>query len=72
VLVVEDVTVESGPGLRFLRDLGHAAAGTSNGREALERLAAEPFDLCSWTCSCPRWDGFEIAAAARGEAPLAG
>src|SRR5512138_1927882 len=44
---------------------GHAAAGAGGGREALARLAAEPFDVVVTDLRMPEVDGLAVLRAAR-------
>lgn len=60
VLVVDDMST-----LRFMlsqhvKQLGHEVSGAANGREALERLRAEPFDLVLLDVLMPEMDGHAV------------
>ncbi|MGA2118737.1 MAG: response regulator [Bryobacteraceae bacterium] len=44
---------------------GHSVEVEGNGREALQRLALEPFDLLLTDMQMPELDGFEVTAAIR-------
>lgn len=65
VLVVEDHPTAMAMMVWRLQQLGvkHAAAG--NGREALERMAAEPFDLVITDCRMPVMDGYAFTRVLR-------
>jgi two-component system CheB/CheR fusion protein len=69
VLVVEDDRVNRLLVDTYLRKRGHAVATAENGYEALEALAAEPFDLVLMDVRMPDLDGEEaVRAIRRGEA----
>jgi two-component system response regulator FlrC len=54
----------------MLRPDGHTVVTAEAGEEALERLAAEPFDLViSDVGMGPRMNGWELAAEVRGRHP---
>lgn len=60
VLVVDDEPALAwGIGL-VLQDEGYAVVTASNGREALERLAAGPVDLVITDLMMPTMNGFEL------------
>ena len=50
---------------RLLEKHGHNVATTANGREALERLENESFDLVLMDVQMPEIDGFEATAMIR-------
>ena len=65
VLVVDDE-----PGLRqslglLLSDAGYAVSAESDGRRALERALAEPFDLVLCDVRMPEMDGLTFLRAYR-------
>ena len=58
VLIVEDNPVNQRVAQRMCRKLEIDAAVVGNGKEAIERLAAEPFDAVLMDCQMPVMDGF--------------
>jgi signal transduction histidine kinase/CheY-like chemotaxis protein len=71
VLVVEDNRVNQVVVRRLLEVLGHEVALAGDGAEALERCAAERFDVVLMDCHMPVMDGFSATEAlrARGFTP---
>jgi hypothetical protein len=65
ILLVEDNEVNRQVFLRQLERLGYRAEYASDGREALERIAKEGFDLVFMDCQMPVMDGFQSARAIR-------
>jgi signal transduction histidine kinase/CheY-like chemotaxis protein len=65
VLVAEDNPVNQKLAVRLLEKRGYAAVVVEDGREAVERLDAEPFDLVLLDVQMPGMDGFEAAAEIR-------
>ncbi|WGS47726.1 response regulator (plasmid) [Burkholderia sp. JSH-S8] len=59
VLLVEDNPVNQQIALAMLEDTGYVVEVAENGREALERLAADRFDVVLMDCQMPLMDGFE-------------
>ena len=62
--------VEDDPSIREVTAIGLRSAGftittASDGREGLDRFAAEPFDLVLLDVMLPRLDGLEVARAIR-------
>lgn len=66
VLVVDDVKFISKMLSELFARVGHDVEVATNGREALERIEAEPPDLVVLDVSMPELDGFEVASAIKG------
>jgi adenylate cyclase len=60
VLVVDDDPVNRGLLTRFLEQDGYRVDTASDGRQALERLGADPFDLVLLDIVMPNMDGYEV------------
>jgi signal transduction histidine kinase/CheY-like chemotaxis protein len=65
VLVAEDNIVNQRVAMKLLTRRGHAVTVANNGREALDALAREPFDLVLMDVQMPELGGFEATAAIR-------
>ena len=65
VLVAEDNTVNQLLAKRLLEKRGHRVTMTMNGREALETLAKDRFDLVLMDLQMPEMDGFQATLALR-------
>ena len=67
VLVAEDNAVNQRLARRLLEKRGHQVVVASNGREALEAIAINTFDLVLMDVQMPELDGFEATAALRAK-----
>ncbi len=65
ILLAEDNAVNQRLTSRLLEKQGHQVVVAANGREALERLEHESFDLVLMDIQMPEVDGFEATAAIR-------
>jgi signal transduction histidine kinase/CheY-like chemotaxis protein len=72
ILLAEDNVVNQVLASRLLERRGHSVVVASNGREALEELEKQKFDLVVMDVSMPEMDGFEAAAAIRGKEGVTG
>jgi CheY-like chemotaxis protein len=65
VLLAEDNRVNQKLACRLMEKGGHRVVVAANGREALEALNKQRFDLVVMDVSMPEMDGFEAVAAIR-------
>jgi CheY-like chemotaxis protein len=70
ILVVDDNEVNRDMLARRLRRLGYTVVLAENGREALERLAAEPFDVVLLDIMMPVMNGYEVLGRMRASLRL--
>jgi two-component system, sensor histidine kinase and response regulator len=65
ILLVEDVAVNQMLAVRILEKAGHRVVVAENGREGLEALAGQSFDVVLMDVQMPEMDGFEAAMTIR-------
>ncbi len=69
-LVVDDSGLNRIKLSRSLEDQGHAVKAVEDGRQALDVLAEEPFDVVLLDIEMPILDGYEVLAAMKADARL--
>jgi|SRR4051794_17691352 len=65
ILLVEDNLINQKLAARLLEKAGHVVTIAANGKEAVDQVAARPFDLVLMDVQMPEMDGFEATQAIR-------
>jgi CheY-like chemotaxis protein len=65
ILLAEDNLVNQRVAVAILEKAGHRVTVASNGRQALDRWTAQPFDLILMDVQMPEIDGLEATAVIR-------
>ena len=65
ILVAEDDSTSRLVALTILERMGFQADGVTNGREALEALRDNPYDLVLMDCQMPEMNGYQAASLVR-------
>ncbi len=70
LLVVDDVEANRDLLARRLRQMGHVVETAAGGREALDRIRGESFDLVLLDVMMPEVDGYQVLEALHGDEAL--
>src|SRR5215472_10166092 len=70
LLVVDDNSMNRIMLSRYISKLGYQAALAENGRQALDKLQTEPFDLVLLDVEMPEMDGYQVLAQLKATARL--
>jgi signal transduction histidine kinase/ActR/RegA family two-component response regulator len=69
ILLAEDNPVNQKLAVRLIEKSGHSVVAVNNGREALNAVDRQPFDLVLMDISMPEMDGLEATALLRSKYP---
>jgi CheY-like chemotaxis protein len=72
ILLAEDIEINQQLVIRILEKRGHHVTVAQNGKEVLDALERQSFDLILMDVRMPEMDGFEATAAIRKKESLAG
>jgi signal transduction histidine kinase/ActR/RegA family two-component response regulator len=72
ILLAEDNPVNQKLAVRLIEKRGHSVVAVNNGREAVERVEREHFDVVLMDVSMPEMDGLEATALLRSKYPSEG
>jgi len=72
ILIAEDNHINQALLVRMLEKMGHIPVTTENGLQAIERLAAESFDLVLMDVQMPEMDGFQATRKIREQERVTG
>jgi two-component system, sensor histidine kinase and response regulator len=72
ILLAEDNTINQQVAVTLLRRRGHHVTVAGNGREALDHLRTQEFDLVLMDVQMPQMGGFEATAAIRADESASG
>jgi two-component system sensor histidine kinase/response regulator len=65
ILLVEDNLINQKLAARLLEKAGHVVTIAANGKDAVDQVAARPFDLVLMDVQMPEMDGYEATQAIR-------
>ncbi len=72
ILLAEDNDINQIMAVNLLENWGHRVTVADNGREAVEKLETEPFDVVLMDVQMPEMDGFKATAAIRAREQTTG